>query len=316
MQRGLIIVHREESAEDFKEIALKIKQLDPSIKGAIVSDWIFEERFRKEFFEMPLLVIYLVNPPNKFPEQFVFPNATNIAVSGMTKIEEYEHFKKHNLPCLPIERFEWGMELDPGIYGDWVVLKPEHIQSTGKDVNMVPTKAVQNLKLTDFPDDHLIYQDTFLLQKFVKTGEMPAHFRVCTFLDEILFSTRLTSIYSYPDANSNLKAFLSRTVASNKQDSRVREFIKDSEVNELALRVSSSLPKHPLLGIDILRDELDQKLYVIEANVGGNVWSFSSNMASNIPEYSPLYKKDRILQYGAWDRAAEALVRKTHELAK
>ena len=234
----------------------------------------------------------------------------------MTKIEEYEHFKKHNLPCLPIERFEWGMELDPGIYGDWVVLKPEHIQSTGKDVNMVPTKAVQNLKLTDFPDDHLIYQDTFLLQKFVKTGEMPAHFRVCTFLDEILFSTRLTSIYSYPDANSNLKAFLSRTVASNKQDSRVREFIKDSEVNELALRVSSSLPKHPLLGIDILRDELDQKLYVIEANVGGNVWSFSSNMASNIPEYSPLYKKDRILQYGAWDRAAEALVRKTHELAK
>ena len=311
IKKAVIVVHREENAEDFEQIARRVRKLDPSVGVTMVSDFLTSKMVPSEYLNLPMLVIYLCNPP---PTEFKV--ATKLAVKEMSKIEEYEHFKRQNLPCLPIERFNWGMELDPEIYGDWVVLKPENIQSTGKDVNMVPTKLIPNLKLDDFPENHLIREDSYLVQKFVKTGEMPAHFRVCTFLDEILFSTRLTSIYPYPDDNSNLKAFLSRTVASNKQESRVREFIKDSEVNELAMRVSASLPKHPLLGIDILRDELDQKLYVIEANVGGNVWSFSSTMATHIPEYSPLSKKDRILQYGAWDRAAEALVRKTHELAK
>lgn len=309
--KALIIVCRKENTKDFEEIARRVRKLDSAITILVVPDWLTSKMLPPEFLNLPMLVIYLCNPP-----PIEFKVATKLAVRAMNKVEEFEHFKQHNLPCLPIERFKWGMELDPAIYGDWVVLKPEHIQSTGKDVNMVPTKEIPNLKLSDFPENHLIREDSYYVQKFIKTGEMPAHFRVCTFLDEILFSTRLTSIYPYPDDNSNLKAFLSRTVASNKQDSRVREFIKDSEVNELAMRVSASLPKHPLLGIDILRDELDQKLYVIEANVGGNVWSFSSNMASHIPEYSPLLKKDRILQYGAWDRAAEALVRKTHELAR
>ena len=310
--RSLIVIHRKESASDFEEIGRRIRELDPTIAVAMISEFLDPGALPNSFFQRPLLAVYLVNPP---PKDFNH-SAGKLAVEEMTKLQEYECFKKYNLPCLPIERFEWGMELDTAIYGEWVVLKPEHIQSTGKDVNMLPTKFLPKLKQSDFPADHLIHQDSYLVQRFVKTGLKPTHYRVCTFLEEILFSTRLTSIHPYPHYDSNLQVLINNTVASNKPDSRVREFIKDSAVNALALKVSASFPKHPLLGIDILRDELTEKLYVIEANVGGNVWSFSSIMAAHIPDYSPLSKKYRILQYGAWDRAAEALVRKIHELAK
>jgi hypothetical protein len=312
VQRGLIIVHREESAEDFKEIALKIKQLDPSIKGAIVSDWIFEERFPKEFFEMPLLVIYLVNPPNKFPEQFVFPNATNIAVSGMTKIEEYEHFKKHNLPCLPIERFRWGMELDPAIYGDWIVLKPEFMTSNGKDVNMVPTNMISKLKVQDFHINHLIHQDSYLVQKFIKTGENSSFYRVLIFLDEILLSYRPELNTPYPDT-LDLKKLLDTSISPVGRSDRKIHLEINEEVNALAKLAASSFPDNPLWGVDIIRDQQTGKLYVLEVNLGGNTWGFSNAPGQKLRSMVGI--KNMVLQYNAWDRAAEALVRKTHELA-
>jgi hypothetical protein len=70
-----------------------------------------------------------------------------------------------------------------------------------------------------------------------------------------------------------------------------------------------------LLGIDILMDDLTHELYALEVNSGGNTWAFSSKIAEHFRN-SAGGKKKLILQYHAWDRAAEALVRKTHELAK
>ena len=310
--KSLLVVHRKENVQDFRDIGLRIRELDPSIAVAMISEFLDPGVLPSSFFQRPLLAVYLVNPP---PKDFNH-SAGKLAVEEMSKLEEYDHFKKNNIPCLPIERFRWGMELDSSIYGDWVVLKPENIQSTGEDVNMVPTKLISQLRGSDFPAGHLIHKDSYLVQRFVRAGQRPTHYRVCTFLNEILFSTKLTSIYRYPDVTSNLNVLLNITVASNKSGSRVREFVKDFEVNVLALKVSASFPTHPLLGIDILRDEVSGMLYVIETNLGGNVWSFSSTITPNIPDNSPISKKDRILQYGAWDRAAEALVRKTHELAK
>ena len=105
------------------------------------------------------------------------------------------------------------------------------------------------------------------------------------------------------------------SVASNQHASRTAELVKDPEVNELALKVAKTLPQNPLMAIDILRDEETGKLYVLELNLGGNVWHFSSKMVRNLPGYDSAARKKLVLQYNAWDRAAEALVRKTHELA-
>lgn len=311
IKKAVIVVHRPESARDFLEIKRRVHKLDPSIGVSMVPDYVTSKMVPPEFLQVPLLVVYLVNPP---PTNFT--KAAKVAVRATGKIEEYECFLSRGLPCLPIQRFEWGMELDPDVYGDWVVLKPESIQSTGRDVNLVPTLLVPKVRIEDFPEDHLIRKDSYLIQRFVKSGEHPDHYRVMVFLDEILYSKRSISNISYPPTTANLSEFLSTTVASNSSD-RVVDYYKDDEVNELALRVARSFPENPLFGIDILREEGTGRLYVLEVNLGGNVWHFSSKLSVDRRGHLTAAQRKAFLeQYNAWDRAAEALIRKTHELAK
>ena len=310
-KKGLILVFRLESLDDFRNIARRVYKLDPSIQVVGFADRIDPKGIPPGFFNLPHLVIYLCNPP---PDDYAH-SSPKLAVRAMGKIEEYEHFKMHSIPCLPIERFEWGMTLDPKVYSDWVVLKPANIQSTGKDVNMVPTKVISELKLSDFPEDHLIHQDSYLVQKLLKTGENPNTYRATVFMGAILSSGFARMIYPYPAESSGLSTLLSTTVATNFLSHRTRHFVKDIEANNLALKVAEAFPNNPLLAIDILRDEDTNKLYVLETNRGGNTWHFSSAISRNYPGYDDAARKAAILQYNAWDRAAEALVKKTHELS-
>ena len=304
-KKALILVHRNENADDFQHIARRIRKLDPSIGVTMVSDFLTSKMVPQEYLNLPMLVIYLCNPP---PSEFKV--ATKIAVKAISNIEEYEHFKKHHIPCLPIERFNWGMELDQAIYGDWVVLKPEHIQSTGQDVNMVPTKLIPTLKQSDFPKNHLIYRDSYLIQKLQKTGDKPNSYRANVFMGAILSSGFSRMIYHYPSETSDLNTLLSTTIASNFLSHRTRHFEKDKDANELALRVADSFPRNPLLAIDMLKNEDTGEIFVLETNLGGNTWHFSSALARSYPGYDDAARKAAIRQYNVWDRSAEALVKK------
>lgn len=251
--------------------------------------------------------LFVQPPPTEFKV------ATKIAVKEMSKIEEYEHFKQHNISCLPIERFRWGMELDPEIYGDWVVLKPENLTSNGRDVNMVPTSKLSKLKVQDFHINHLIHQDSYLVQKFIKTGENPNFYRALVFLDEILLSYRPE--LNLPYLNTlDLKKLLDTSISPVRRDDRKIYLEINEDVNALAKLVASTFPNNPLWGVDIIRDQHTGKLYVLEVNLGGNTWAFSTS--HGVKFRSKVGLKNMLLQYNAWDRAAEALVRKTHELAK
>jgi hypothetical protein len=297
--------------DDFHQIARRVHRLDPSIAVIPIAKHLHSSLIPKPLLNLPMLVIFLVNPPDE-----EFHVAGKMAVKHITKLEEYEHFKKHNIPCLPIEEFTWGMTLDKSIYGDWVVLKPQTIQSTGKDVNMVPTDLIPTLKLDDFPEDHLIRQDQYYVQKFVKTGENAAVERVTIFLDEIMYSIKAHLNISFPPENSALSIFLSTSVASNQHAIRTRIMLRDPEVNDFALNLARTFVSQPLFGIDILRCDETKKLYALETNLGGNVWHFSSALAKKTPGYDDRARKSLLLQYKAWDRAAEGLIRKTHMLAK
>ena len=321
IQKSVIIVCRSESIDDFHQIARRAHRLDPSITVIPIAEHLHSSLIPKPLLNLPMLVIFLVNPPDK-----EFHVAGKMAVKHITKLEEYEHFKKHNIPCLPIEDFTWGMTLDKSIYGDWVVLKPQTIQSTGKDVNMVPTDLIPTLTLEDFPDDHLIRRDQYYVQKFVKTGEKPSHYRVLVFCGEVLYIRKVTSLLGFPNPQGNIKTFLTSSIASNVPD-EIREFSMplDQKIFDFALHVAKTQPNLPLFGFDILKNKEIDELICLEQNTGGNVWHFSSNLSrrtganlSSITRAASLIddKKVKINQYGAWDRAAEGLIRKTHMLAK
>ena len=307
--KGLIVVFRKESAQDFIDIAKRVRKIDPTIALLMVPDGFDPKKLPPIFYTLPTLVIYLVNPPD-----FEFTKVKKLAVQEMGKIEEYEYFKAHGISCLPIERFHRGMQLDTAIYGDWVVLKPENMTSTGKDINILPTKMIPLLTKEDFPEDHLMHQDSYLVQKLVRTGASPLSYRVSVFLDKVLYSRRSLSNHHYLDPTSSLSDLLSTTAASNCHGNRTVEPCEDKEVNEFALNIAKEYPNNPLFGIDIIRDEITGKLYVLETNLGGNTWHFSSEIG-RLAGSTSIDRKKMLLQFNAWDVAAEALVRKTHELA-
>jgi len=312
MDNSLLLVVRNESLDDFRKIARRIRKIDPSIDVLIFGNEINPYQIPDHFLKQPLLTIYLVNPP---PEDFK-PQAGLLAVKSIGKIKEYEHFKAHNIPCLPIEEFKWGMVLDESIYGDWVVLKPQHIQSTGQDINMVPTAMIPKITLDDFPDNHLIRQDSYFVQKFVRTGARPTHYRANIFLDTVVYSRSNTHRLNYPEYQSDLKILLSQTVASNDHHNREAKLEIDNEMNVFALNVAKTFPSNPFFGVDMIRDDETKEIYVLEVNLGGNIWHFSSEISKKAGFITSDVRKPMILQYNAWDRSAEALVRKTHELAK
>lgn len=313
--KALVVVHRGESADDFVSIARRMHKMDTSVAVAMFSEHLDPRVLPAEFLNLPMLVVYLVNPP---PTEF--KKTRKIAVMEMSKIEEYQHFRAHGLPCMPIERFRWGMTLDPETYGDMVVLKPETVTSTGADINMVPVLLVPTLKPEDFPAGHLIHRDGYLVQRFMKSGEHPTHFRVLVLFDQVLYSKRFMLNRTYPNPMAGLEVLLNTTVASNSWSERVANLCVDREINAFALSVAKTFPDHPLFGIDILRNEDTGRLYVLEVNLGGNTWHFSSNVVRELARqgntgFDAKARLAMLQQYNAWDRAAEVLLRKTHELA-
>lgn len=307
--KSLLLVVRPESLEDFRSIAKKIRKIDPYIDVLIFSVSVNSDQIPSHFLKQPLLAIYLVEPP---PEDFEnsFPM---LVVKKMNKYEEYVHFKKHNLPSLPIEPFYLGMTLDPLIYGEYVVLKPQNMQSTGKDVNMVPTKLISTLKISDFPEGHLIHNDDYYVQKFLRTSYKPVHHRVTVFIDEVILSSKTILNSDYPPPSESLKDRLKKTIAANDTANRQVWLFKDESINQFALDVAKTFPKNVLFGLDILKEEETGKLYILETNIGGNVWHFSSD-AGKVYRNDLGGRKPLITQYNALDRVAETIVRKMDEI--
>ena len=310
IKKSVVIVCREESLKDFEDIARRARRLDTSIAVIILPNIFHSSQIPKYIFNLPMLVIYLVNPPIN-----EFKSLKKISVKRLDKLEQFERYLDYGLPCLPIEAFKWGMHLSKEQYGNYVVLKPQNIQSTGKDINMIPTHSIGDIELKDFPTDHLIHKDSYYVQKFIHTDLCATHFRVIIFLNQVLSSIKSISRINLPKEDTPLHILLNTSVASNNQEYRDIELFEDETIINFALHIASKFSDIPLLGIDILKDSSTNKLYVLELNAGGNTWAFSSAIASHFRE-SVGGRKKLIQQYNAWDRAAEAIILKTNQLAQ
>ena len=88
----------------------------------------------------------------------------------------------------------------------------------------------------------------------------------------------------------------------------------------------AALPDLPVLGIDMIREEGTGELFALECNAGGNTWYFTSEIGSGVRDDPGCLAPDAVQrneigrqmlvsQFGAFDIAAEVLVRKTAELA-
>jgi hypothetical protein len=130
----------------------------------------------------------------------------------------------------------------------------------------------------------------------------------------LAFKTTSTTPRAALDSSEELLA----TVAVNarRRDGPVeREFTWDDDILALARRAYPALPEIPLQGVDIIREAKSGKLFVLEANPGGNTWIFSKgNMTERL---KTAFGVERLAdQFDAFTTAGKVLIERTRAEAE
>lgn len=326
-ERNLIIVHRgPEYVQDFREIAAKITAIDPSIAVYSVdpraSRVMPDEAWDKPTLTVALMASYGIRVRRG-------PVLSNRAIH---KIGQYRAFTQAGLPTPPTAVLTPGMKLDPVLFGEYVVIKPTkpEFASYGRGVQLFRRRRLEAMKIADFPSDHPIHRDRqgFIVQRYIDTGPFLPLYRVLT-----LFGTPLSMWIGqdrvpHPPPGETDAEIEAHRITSNTGNFRVVKLVVEEDILQLAARTGEAFPAIPLLGIDFVRDHKTGRPYVLECNPGGNVWHFSSTLTAAVrrrlgsaslvgaKKGEAVGRQLLIDQLGAFDRAAETLVRKVRELAQ
>ncbi|MEP7172012.1 MAG: hypothetical protein ABI705_00850 [Aestuariivirga sp.] len=324
-RRNLILIHRgPEYEQDFEEISTKVFALDPDITIYSLATG-STDQLPDVAWQRPTLTVAL-NP--KF--NLKVRRGPILKNHQISKLAQHKIFQNADLPTPPTLPFTYGMQLDPILFGDFVIIKPLSLKlgSQGRGVQLFRRRRLEKMSSSDFSSSHLIHKDRegYLVQKFIDTGELVSYNRVSTFFSEPMYSYFSSS--SSPRGSLDSPDDIVETLPiTNNSSARERQLRAEEDVVALARRVHDAFPNVPLLGTDILREQGTGKLFVIECNPGGNTWHFSSKM--NLPlrlkmggtsvvgpeKAHAIARQMHIDQFNAFDRAARILTEKTQTLA-
>jgi hypothetical protein len=325
-RRNLIIIHRgPEYQRDFDEIAAKITAHDRNITTYQLPAGLRAE-LPGGIWEHPSLTVSLVS---KF--RIPIMRGTILKNQSIGKLAQQDIFRSHGISTPPALPFRFGMKLDPILFGEFVVLKPGDLRltSTGESIRLMRRRRAESLTFSGLDTRHPLRADpdSYLVQRFVDTGEFIKYNRVTSFFGVPLWCNEAIAATPRPSLASSDDVLERVSVANLSLERRLYRFHSDADMLSIARRVHAALPDVPLLGIDILREERSGKLFVLECNAGGNGWHFSSEMAQSFrneiaeahgyigAEAESAGRRILMEQFDAFSGVAEVLVRKTHELA-
>jgi hypothetical protein len=325
-RRNLILVHRGPDYErDFDEIAAKVTALDEDIT-VYHRPSSLDAELPAGVWEHPTLTVALV-------QRFRVPIARGPVLRNSTigKLAQQEIFRRHGIATPPSLPFRFGMKLDPILFGNFVVLKPLNLRLTshGDGVMLFRRQRAEGLREAELPAHHPLrrLRSDFLVQRYVHTGADIRWNRVSSLFSRPLYAIHSMSRQPKLDLSDPDEAIENADITNGRDGDRIQQFSAQPDILALARNVHDALPHIPLLGIDILREQRTGKLFVLEANPGGNTWHFSSRSgwewrqamardASADPKVIDETARHRLIsQFGAFDVAAQVLAEKTAELA-
>jgi hypothetical protein len=325
-ERNLIIIHRgPEYVRDFTEIAERISAIEPSISVFCI-DSTTTRAMADDAWKRPTLTVALMS---RFKTDI--RRGPVLANRAIHKTGQYRIFMQAGLPTPTTLRFTPGMKLDPIMFGEYVVIKPTspNLASYGRGIQLFRRRILESMKIADFPRDHLIHRDRngFIVQRFIDTGPMIPCTRLMTLFGMPLSCWSTSERVPRPPLEGNDEEIEKLRITSNTGDLLNRFPCNDPDLLALAPRVGAAFAAIPVLGIDIIREERTGKLFILEVNPGGNTWHFSSGALAEIRQEiggasivgakkGELIGRQRIIdQFDAFDRAAEVLVSKVHDMA-
>lgn len=325
-KRNLIIIHRgPEYERDFDEIAVKVNALDRDITVYHLPDALKVE-LPVSAWQYPTLTVSLCS-------KFRLPVRRGPVLKNyqIGKLAQQELFRRNGIATPPFAPFRFGIKLDPIMFGEFVVLKPLNLTLTshGDGVMLFRRRSLELLRREDLPKEHplLSMRSEFQVQRYIHTGADIRWHRVSTLFSRPLWSIRSRAVEPKLDLAAPDDVIERAAITNVRGGLRFHEFSQEPDVLALAKTVHDAMPDIPLLGVDILREERSGKLYVLEANPGGNTWHFSSKSGQELRHainrdlrLDPADKDESarlamIGQFRAFDATAEVLARMTIELA-
>ena len=317
--RHLVLVNQPgwQAIEDLYQIAAKVSWIDPTIRSFVVAADINNSVSRRAAATKPTLVVSF-GPMGKFK-----PSRGKV-YQGHT-IAKFEQLRRLSAAGVPVPRTAYltpEINLDPKLWGEFVILKPSDIASSshGLGIQVIRTSRVRYKAPQEYPSDHPGRRGPMIIQQFVNTGPQLEGFRVLTLFGQPLYCVRSLAQTPRVDLAAADDATIETspiTIQALSYEDRSRTYLYDADVIAAARGAAQAIPEVPLQGCDVMRDHRSGRVFVLELNPGGNTWHFSSNYyADTRRRDTPEMNRERAEQLDALNSAAHVLVERTRSEAQ
>ena len=309
VERHLVLVHTPgfQDVRDFEEIAAKVRELAPDIEVFIAYNEIPSSVTRRRAGRMPTLVV----SPGKLID-FRPLRGKVYAGTAIPKLEQLARFEAAGIPVPPSAEITPGVNLPEAVFGSHVVIKPGYsTASHGHHMTLMRREAVQYQPRESYPEDHPGRYGAMFAQRFIDTGEYVSHHRVLTLFGAPLLAFKTSATVARAPLGAPDDVLAAVMVKARRRDAPIaRELTRDPDILELARRTYSAIPEAPLQGVDIVREAATGRLFVLEANPGGNTWIFSKgDMSTRLTKALGLERLSD--PFDAFATAAKVLIERT-----
>jgi len=305
-----------QAPEDFRDIAQRIRTIDPGIGVFLVSAEDSADDIAELAATRPTLV-YAPGPLGAFR-----PRRGRVYHGRpMPKVEQVQRLHAAGVPVPRTLVMHSGMgRLDPAIWGRHVIVKPTDIKtsSKGRGIQLMRTERVRYRAPQEFPDDHPGRLGPMIVQQFIDTGPHVNAFRVLTLFGTPLLCQLNRTATPRVSLDSDDRTLESAVIATQGAvGDRTREMIYDADVVALAKAAHRAVPEVPLKGCDVVREAATGRLFVLELNTNSNTWHFSSSFqAAERALFPPEFNRARLEQLDAFGTAAHVLADVTRREAE
>lgn len=293
----VIVINERFERKGFEDLARYVREFDPTISALVISD------------RTPMDVSLPKNPTLIFSPALIRhrPPISGRIFCGypFSKSEEYVALEKAGIPIPKWTLLSEDNSPDLSEFDDYLVKKPDH-GGRGAEVKIVRKGRV---KWKQVMTRSAGTSSSFILQRFIYTGPRPVCYRVNTLFGKVLYSKRYEVRDDRPAWTSpEDSVFSGRSIVANSLNSKV-ELNYEEDIIRFGEGAHSAFPETPLLGFDIVREVPSGKLFVLEANAIGYVWSFYTGQEAT-------YGFSAEGQFDGIRKAAYILAEKTQECAE
>lgn len=304
-RRGLILVAQPEymATDDLVIIRDKIHRQAPDLSVLIVGRNDRADLIDPTFWHQPVLTVSF-GPLGRFSPR----RGRVLQNRAIPKLDQYIELNRAGVRTPKTARFQFGMDLSAGEWGEFCILKPASLDSTsnGHGLYLYRTERLGGLLPSDLPPDHLARREPMLVQSFIDTGPKFQVFRCLTLFGERIYQNRTEAPEEHPPLDLDDESIES-IVPEPPRSRSTPQIDEDASVMEFARRIAEAFKDIPLLGCDVVRHHASGELYALEVNAGGNVWHLSSPRTEGSRSIAKI--QAYVKTFNSYDTAASALIR-------